>query len=353
MRAETCDGDSPHSFDCAQDSSGPLPPVPFLLSRAVIKFWAMRNPPDLRVQLAPRHPRGLILANPVMIAAGIAGYGSEYGEIADIQKLGAIVCKGTTLVPREGNIQPRLVETAGGLLNSVGLENIGVDALIREKAPLWTNWQVPVIVNVAGETINEYVAVASKLEGVAGISGIELNISCPNVSAGGMEFGVDPELAARVTSAVKSVTSLPLIVKLSPNVTDIKEIALAVEGAGADAISLINTLRGMAIDIDQRKPCLGNVVGGLSGPAIKPVALCMVFEAARVVRIPLLGCGGIACAEDALEFIMAGATAVQIGTAALTNPHICLTTLEGIERFMLDREVENVVELIGVARHKP
>lgn len=288
-----------------------------------------------------------------MIAAGIAGYGSEYGEIADIQKLGAIVCKGTTLVPRDGNTQPRLVETAGGLLNSVGLENIGVDALIREKAPFWANWQVPVIVNVAGETINEYVAVASKLEGVAGISGIELNISCPNVSAGGMEFGVDPELAARVTSAVKSVTSLPLIVKLSPNVTDIKEIALAVEGAGADAISLINTLRGMAIDIDQRKPCLGNVVGGLSGPAIKPVALYMVFEAARVVRIPLIGCGGIACAEDALEFIMAGATAVQIGTATLTDPDICFTTLEGIERFMLDNEVENVVELIGVARHKP
>jgi dihydroorotate dehydrogenase (NAD+) catalytic subunit len=287
-----------------------------------------------------------------MIAAGIAGYGTEYSELTDIQKLGAIVCKGTTLMPKEGNAQPRLVETAGGLLNSVGLENIGVDALIREKAPVWAGWRVPVIVNVAGETIDEYVAVTSKLEGVPGISGIELNISCPNVSAGGMEFGVDPKLAAQVTSAVKAATTLPVIVKLSPNVTDIKEIALAVEAAGADAISLINTLKGMAIDIDQRKPCLGNMVGGLSGPAIKPVALYMVFEAARVVRIPLIGCGGIACAEDALEFIMAGATAVQIGTASLTGPDICLTILEGIERFMLDKGVENFTDLVGVAQDK-
>jgi dihydroorotate dehydrogenase (NAD+) catalytic subunit len=309
----------------------------------------MRNSPNLRVQLAPRHPKGLILSNPVMIASGIAGYCGEYAEITDIQKLGAIVCKGTTLMPKAGNAQPRLVETAGGLLNSIGLENIGVDALIREKAPVWARWRVPVIVNVAGETIDEYVAVTSKLEGVPGISGIELNISCPNVSAGGMEFGVDPELAARVTSAVKAVTSLPVIVKLSPNVTDIKEIALAVEEAGADAISLINTLKGMAIDIDQRKPCLGNIVGGLSGPAIKPVALYMVFETARMVRIPVIGCGGIACAEDALEFIMAGATAVQIGTAILTNPQLGLNVLEGIESFLRQQGIQNLTELIGIA----
>jgi dihydroorotate dehydrogenase (NAD+) catalytic subunit len=309
----------------------------------------MRNSPNLRVQLAPRHPKGLILSNPVMIASGIAGYCGEYAEIADIQKLGAIVCKGTTLMPKEGNAQPRLVETAGGLLNSIGLENIGVDALIGEKAPVWARWRVPVIVNVAGETIDEYVAVTSKLEGVPGISGIELNISCPNVAAGGIEFGVDPELAAQVTSAVKAITSLPVIVKLSPNVADIKEIALAVEEAGADAISLINTLKGMAIDIDQRKPCLGNIVGGLSGPAIKPVALYMVFEAARVVHIPVIGCGGIACAEDALEFIMAGATAVQIGTAILTNPQLGLSVLEGIESFLRQHGVQNLTELIGVA----
>jgi dihydroorotate dehydrogenase (NAD+) catalytic subunit len=309
----------------------------------------MKNSPNLSVQLAPQDPEGLVLSNPVMIASGIAGYGIEYAEIADIQKLGAIVCKGTTLMPKGGNAQPRLVETAGGLLNSIGWENIGVDALIEEKAPVWARWRVPVIVNVAGETIGEYVAVTGKLDGVPGISGIELNISCPNVSTGGIEFGVDPELAARVTSEVKATTTLPVIVKLSPNVTDIKEIALAVEEAGADAISLINTLRGMAIDIHQKKPCLGNTVGGLSGPAIKPVALYMVFEAARVVHIPVIGCGGIACAEDALEFIMAGATGVQIGTAILTDPQLGLNVLQGIESFMRQHGVQNLAELTGIA----
>jgi len=287
-----------------------------------------------------------------MLAAGIAGYGTEHAELVDIQKLGAVVCKGTTLMPRRGNVQPRLVETAGGLLNSVGLENIGVDALISEKAPVWARWRVPVIVNVAGETIDEYVAVSSKLEGVPGISGIELNISCPNVSAGGMEFGVVPRLAAQLTSAVKAVTSLPVIVKLSPNVTDIKEIALSVEEAGADAITVINTLKGMAIDIERIRPCLGNIAGGVSGPVIKPVALYMVFEVARAVHIPVIGCGGIVCAEDALEFIMAGATAVEIGTACLTSPDVCLSILEGIEHFLMDKGVENLTDLIGVARDK-
>jgi dihydroorotate dehydrogenase (NAD+) catalytic subunit len=311
----------------------------------------MRKSPNLRVQLAPRHAKGLALSNPVMIAAGIAGYGVEYAEIADIQELGAIVCKGTTLMPRRGNAQPRLAETASGVLNSVGLENIGIDALIEEKAPVWARWRVPVIVNVAGETIDEYAAVGRRLEGVPGVSGIELNISCPNISAGGMEFGVDRKLAAQVTSAAKTVTSLPVIVKLSPNVTDVREIALAVEEAGADAICLINTLRGMAIDINRREPCLGNIVGGVSGPVIKPVALHMVFETARVVRIPVIGCGGIACAEDALEFIMAGATAIQIGTACLTSPGICLTILDGIKHFMRDKGVENITDLIGAAHH--
>jgi len=311
----------------------------------------MKKSPDLRVQLAPRHTKGLVLPNPVMIAAGIAGYGTEYAELVDIQKLGAVVCKGTTLMPRGGNAQPRLVETPGGVLNSVGLENIGVDALIEEKAPMWARWQVPVIVNVAGETVDGYMAVARKLEDVPGVSGIELNISCPNISAGGMEFGVDRKLAAQVTSAVKTVTSLPVIVKLSPGVTDIREIALAVEEAGADAICLINTLKGMAIDIDRRKPCLGNIAGGISGPVIKPVALYMVFETASVVRIPVIGCGGIACAEDALEFIMAGATAIQIGTACLTSSEVCLTILEGIEHFMRDKGVENITDLVGAAQH--
>ncbi len=324
---------------------------PFFFTSSSDKVLEMKNSPSIRVQLAPRHPKGLILSNPVMIAAGIAGYGTEYSELTDIQKLGAIVCKGTTLMPQKGNAQSRLVETASGLLNSVGLENIGVDALIKEKAPVWVGWRVPVIVNVAGETIDDYVAVASKLEGVPGVSGIELNIGCPNVVAGGMEFGVAPKLAARVTSAVKSATTLPVIVKLSPNITDIKEIASAVEEAGADAISLINTLKGMAINIDQRKPSLGNIAGGLSGPAIKPVALYMVFQAARVVHIPVIGCGGIACAEDALEFIMAGATAIQIGTACLTSPDSCLTILEGIKQFMRDEGLEDITDLIGAAQH--
>lgn len=313
------------------------------------KVLSMEDSVDLRVQLAPRHSKGLPLSNPVIIAAGVIGYGTEYSELVDIQKLGAIICKGTTLVPRKGNPQPRLVETASGLLNSVGLENIGVDALVRDKAPIWAKWQVPVIVNVAGETIDEYVGVAGRLEGVSGISGIELNISCPNISAGGVEFGVDPKLAAKVTSAVKAATTLPVIVKLSPNVADIKEIALEVEKAGADAISLINTMKGMAIDINEGKPCLGSITGGLSGPAIKPIALYMVYEVAGNVHIPVIGCGGIACAKDALEFIMCGASAVQIGTANLTNPHIGLTILEGIEHFMKDKGIKNLADLIGIA----
>jgi dihydroorotate dehydrogenase (NAD+) catalytic subunit len=305
--------------------------------------------PDLRVQLAPLHPKRLLLANPVMVASGTFGYGIEYSELADIQRLGAIICKGTTLKPREGNPQPRLVETSCGLLNSIGLENIGVDALIRDKAPIWAKWRVPVIVNIAGETIDEYVEVAGRLEGVPGISGIELNISCPNISAGGIEFGVNPKLAAKVSSAVKAATSLPVIAKLSPNVADITKIALAVEEAGADAISLINTVKGMAIDINKGKPCLGDITGGLSGPAIKPIALYMVYEVAKVAHIPVIGCGGIACAADALEFIMAGATAIQVGTANLSNPHISLTILEGIENFMMDRGIQKLTDLIGAA----
>jgi len=305
---------------------------------------------NLRLQLAPRHPKGLILDNPVIAASGTFGYGTEYCELIDIQKLGAIVCKGTTLMPRKGNPQPRIVETMDGLLNSVGLENIGVDAVIIDKAPIWARWQVPVIVNVAGEMIDEYVQVVTKLEGVPGVSGIELNISCPNISMGGIEFGVNPRLAAELTSAVKSVTSLPIIVKLTPNVTDIAEIALAVEEAGADAISLINTVKGMAIDISKGKPCLGNITGGLSGSAIKPIALYMVYEVAKVVHIPLIGCGGITCATDALEFIMCGASAVQVGTANLTHPHAVLDILEGIRNFTRDKGIHNLTELIGIAQ---
>jgi len=305
---------------------------------------------DLSIQLAPSHPRGLHLINPVMTAAGTFGYGVEYSQIVDIQRLGAIVCKGTTLKPREGNPQPRLVETASGILNSVGLENIGVEAVIKEKAPVWAKWQVPVIVNIAGESIDEYKEVAARLEGIAGISAIEVNISCPNVSSGGIEFCSNGISAAEVTKKVKSVSSLPVIVKLSPNVTDIGEIASAVRDAGADAITLINTVRGMAIDINRCQPSLGNSVGGLSGPAIKPIALYMVYKVADIVDIPIIGCGGINCAEDALEFLMAGASAVQIGTANLTSPQAALEVLNGIERFMRKNGAPNLRAIIGKAR---
>jgi len=309
----------------------------------------MQTLPNLRIQLAPRHPKGLLIENPVIVAAGTFGYGTEHNGLIDIQELGAIVCKGITLMPRKGNPQPRVVETASGLLNSVGLENIGVDALIKDKASTWASWRVPVIVNVAGETFDEYIQVVSRLEGVAGVSGIELNISCPNILEGGMEFGVNPKLAAELTSAVKRATSLPLMVKLSPNVTDIGEIALAVEGAGADAVSLINTVKGMAIDIYRRRPCLGNIIGGLSGPAIKPIALYTVYEVTKDIHIPVIGCGGIGCARDALEFIMAGASAVQIGTANLTNPGVSLAVLQGIKDFMKQEGIEDLTRLVGVA----
>lgn len=305
---------------------------------------------NLCVQLAPSHPNGLLLANPVMTASGTFGYGIEYSELVDIQRLGAIICKGTTLKPREGNPQPRLVETASGLLNSVGLQNVGVEAVIREKAPVWAGWQVPVIVNIAGETVDEYAKVAARLEGVAGVSGIEVNISCPNVAFGGMEFGNSPEVAAEVTAAVKASSSLPIIVKLSPNVGDIGEIALAVSEAGADAITLINTMKGMAIDINGGNPALGNVFGGLSGPAIKPIALYMVYKVAGVVDVPLVACGGISCADDALEFIMAGASAIQVGTANLTDPRAALDVLDGIQQYMMAKGIQDMKEITGVAR---
>jgi len=305
---------------------------------------------DLSIQLAPRHPKGLVLANPVMTASGTFGYGIEYSELIDIQRLGAVVCKGTTLLPREGNPQPRLVETSHGLLNCVGLENIGVAAVVKDKAPMWASWRVPVIVNIVGESISEYVEVATRLEGVAGVSGVELNISCPNVAFGGLEYGANPRLAAEVTAAVKAVTSLPLIVKLSPNVTDVVEIALVVEGAGADAVCLINTVKGLAIDINEDRNYFRAISGGLSGPAIKPIALRMVYDVAKAVQIPVIGCGGISCASDALEFVVVGASAVQVGTATLTNPRAALDILEGIEHFMVERGIQNLTELVGIAK---
>jgi dihydroorotate dehydrogenase (NAD+) catalytic subunit len=285
-----------------------------------------------------------------MTAAGTFGYGTEHAELFDIQRLGAIVCKGTTMEPRDGNTQPRLVETAAGLLNSVGLQNIGIRALIEEKAPVWAKWQVPVVVNIAGDNAHQYAELASMLEGVAGVSAIEVNISCPNVERGGMEFGAEPQAAAQITAAVKAASSLPILVKLSPNVTDIAHIARAVAQAGADAVSLINTLRGIAIDKERRRPILGNIAGGLSGPAIKPVALYAVYRVAQAVSIPVIGCGGIVSASDAMEFIMAGASAVQVGTASFADPHTPLKVVEGIERFMEREGVERLTDLIGIAQ---
>jgi len=292
----------------------------------------------------------LLLDNPVMTASGTFGYGTEYCHLFDIQRLGAIVCKGTTLTPREGNPQPRLAETASGVLNSIGLQNIGVKALIKEKAPIWAGWSAPVIVNIAGETVADYARLAAELDGVAGISGIEVNISCPNVKAGGAEFGTDPQSAASVTAAVTAATSLPVAVKMTPNAGDTVRIAIAVAEAGADAICLINTLKGMAIDISQRRPLLGNTTGGLSGPAIKPIALAMVYEVAGAVNLPVIGCGGITTGSDAIEFIMAGASAVQVGTASFTNPRAPLDVLEGIEQFMKGAGITKITEIIGAAR---
>jgi len=305
---------------------------------------------SLKVNLAPKNNKGLWLANPVMTASGTFGYGTEYQHLFDIQQLGAIVCKGTTLKPREGNPQPRIVETPSGILNSIGLQNIGVEALIREKAPVWAQWRVPVIVNIAGGSVEEYSKVAARLDGVEGVSGIELNISCPNVKEGGMEFGAKAKSAARVTSAVRKATSLPLIVKLTPNTADIVGIAKAVADAGADAVCLINTLRGMAIDVTTRKPVLGNTFGGLSGPAIRPVALAMVYQVAGEIDIPIVGCGGISIATDALEFIMAGATAVEIGTANFPNPRAPADVLEGMKKYLRKEKIADIHALIGTAR---
>jgi dihydroorotate dehydrogenase (NAD+) catalytic subunit len=306
---------------------------------------------NLSVQLAPKNKRGLLLANPVMTASGTFGYGTEYQHLFDIQSLGAIVCKGTTLEPRPGNPQPRIAETPCGVLNAIGLQNIGLAALIREKAPLWAAWKTPVIVNIAGNSLEDYARLAAGLENVAGISGLEVNISCPNVRAGCLEFGSNPDSAARVTAAVKAATSLPVWVKLTPNTADVVGIALAVEEAGADAIVLINTLKGMAIDIKTRRPVLGNITGGLSGPAVKPVALRMVYEVAGAVRsIPLIGSGGILNADDALEFFLAGASAVQIGTANLINARAPLEVLQGIEAYLRREGFGSIGEITGLAR---
>ncbi len=303
----------------------------------------------LAVNLAPKHPGGLWLKNPVLTASGTFGYGIEYAKLVDVERLGGIVTKAITLRPREGNPQPRLAETPAGMLNAIGLQNVGVEAAIRDKAPIWATWSVPVIANVAGFSVAEYVEVAERLAAAPGVAGLELNISCPNVAAEGDPFGLCAEDAALVTEAVRQVCGVPLIVKLSPNVTDVVEIARAVEAAGADALSLINTIPGLVIDLPRRRPYLANVTGGLSGPAIRPIAVRMVWQVAQAVQVPVLGIGGITSAEDALQFILAGATAVQVGTATFANPRTAIEVIEGVEAFLRRENIEDVNELVGAA----
>jgi len=304
--------------------------------------------PDLAIDLIPGGKRSLALRNPVMTASGTFGNGLEYARIFDIQQLGGIVSKAITRKPRKGNVQPRIAETSSGMINSIGLQNIGIEAILKDVAPVWATWDVPVVANIAGETVNDYAELAARLDGVPGVSGIEMNISCPNVESG-MEFGVDPREAAKVTSAVRRQSGLPLIVKLTPNVNDIVGVAQAVVDAGADALTLINTYPAMKIDVRTRRPALGWGSGGLSGPALRPIAIRLVYLVARTVSAPIIGCGGIATGEDAVEFLMAGASAVQVGTATFTNPHAALDVLEGIDAFMRDNGIESVSELIGAA----
>ncbi|MFH0728867.1 MAG: dihydroorotate dehydrogenase [Pseudomonadota bacterium] len=303
----------------------------------------MSDTVDLSVQIG-----NLRLNNPVMTASGTFGYGAEFDELIDLNRLGGIVVKGISLLPTKGNPPPRIVETACGMLNAIGLENVGLEAFIKEKLPFLKTLSVPVFANIYGKTVDEYARLAERLEAVDGVAGLEVNISCPNVTAGGVAFGVDPDAAYGVIKAVRRKTKKTVIAKLSPNVTDITEIARKVEDAGADAISLINTLTGMAIDIDTRRPVLANITGGLSGPAIKPVALRMVWQTFRVVKVPLIGIGGIMTARDALEFMLAGATAVQIGTANFVNPRATMEILDGIAGYLIQKGIGKAKDLIGM-----
>jgi len=303
---------------------------------------------DLRVDLVSGGKRQLSLANPVMTASGTFGNGLEYQKIFDIQRLGAIVSKAITRKPRRGNVQPRIAETAAGMINSIGLQNLGLSAIIRDVAPVWETWDVPVIANIAGETVDDYAELATRLDSVAGVAAIEMNISCPNVESG-LEFGVDPRAANEVTKAVRRRTDLPLIVKLTPNVTDIAGVASAVVDGGADALTLINTYPAMSIDVHTRQPALGWGAGGMSGPALKPIAVRLVYIVSQVVEVPIIGCGGITTGEDAVEFLLAGASAVQVGTATFRNPRAALDVLEEIEAYMRDEGVDDVASLVGAA----
>ncbi len=297
---------------------------------------------DLSVEIAGMH-----FKNPILAASGTFGYGLEFAEWFDLGRLGGFCTKGLSLEPLEGNPPPRIVETPGGMLNSIGLQNIGVRAFLREKLPLLRRFQTHIIANVFGSSFEEYLAVIRLLDEAEGLSAYELNISCPNVKAGGMEFGNDPDEAARLTEACKRIARRPIIVKISPNAGDIVRVARAVESAGADALSAINTILGLSVDIYTRRPRLATGMGGLSGPAIKPIALRMVYQIARAVRIPVIGIGGITTAEDALEFLIAGATAVQVGTANYLDPLASIKILEGVQHFCAQQKITAIRSLIG------
>ena len=298
---------------------------------------------NLRVNIA-----GIELESPVLIASGIFGYGREYEALASVEGVGGVVLKTVTLKPRAGNAPAcRTVETPSGMLNSIGLENVGLEAFLREKLPAARQLPCKLIVSIAGFTVEEFVELSQRLQGEDGIAALELNISCPNIEKGGLMFGCDPDAAAKVVARCKQVTKLPVIPKLTPNVTDIAAVARACEAAGADAISLINTISGMAIDIQTRRPRLGNDFGGLSGPAIRPAAVLRVFQAARAVKLPVIGMGGIWDAEDALEFILAGATAVAVGTALFLDPQRPRHIIEGIQAYLREQGIQDLRELIG------
>ena len=303
---------------------------------------------DLRVDLG----RGLVLPNPILVASGTFGYGTEYSEVVDVDRLGGICCKGMTLKARIGNPTPRVTETPAGMLNSIGLQNPGVDAVIAKYAEIWATWKVPVIVNVAGESVHDYVEVVRRLDGVPGIAGIELNISCPNVGAGGLQFASDAGAAAEVTAAVRRATDMPLLVKLSPNVADIRPIARAIADAGADALTAINTLSGIAVAPGRERPLLGNIYGGLSGPAVKPVALRVVYEAAQVVTIPVVAIGGVMELGDVLDFLAVGAVAVQVGTAIFADPTLPVRLVDELAAECGRRGLTSYRELIGTALPK-
>jgi len=310
---------------------------------AYAHLWSLTmNKPDLSVEIA-----GINLRNPVMTASGTFGYGREFAGYLDLEKIGAIITKGLSIHPKAGNPTPRIVETPGGMLNAIGLQNVGIDAFILEKLPFLRSVDTPVIVNLYGNTLEEYGELAEKLDRLPEVAGLEVNISCPNVKQGGIVFGTDPKAAYEVVSLVRGSTIKPLIVKLSPNVTDIVEMANACVDAGADALSLINTLTGMAIDLQKRRPVLANRTGGLSGPAIKPIALRMVWQVAQAVSVPIIGIGGIMTATDALEFMLAGATAVQVGTASFLDPSAAETIARGMEEYLEQNGIADVKELIG------